>query len=485
MPVNAKQWLALYARDVPEYQLHQLQLDSRNVGAGDVFLAIPGVQQHGKQFISQALAQGAALVLTNEGQYDDKRILVLPELMQLLPALAASFYQQPARALQLVGITGTNGKSSTAFFVNQLAEQLAQKAAVIGTLGYGPCNKLTPLPNTTPHYVDIQRILASCVADKTQLVAMEVSSHALVQQRVAGLLFDTAVFTNLTRDHLDYHGSMAEYAAAKALLFTPQLSRAAVINVSDEFGRKLAAQSQLPVWAYGKAEDCRGFNRYLAYSDVLATAEGYQLQLSSHVADYNFYLPLLGEFNIQNVLAAMASMLVLGYDLTTVVAACSQLQPVPGRMEQFRFAQDFTAVVDYAHTPDALQQALQSLRLHCKGRLWCVFGCGGDRDRGKRPLMGQVAELHADHVIITADNPRSENVLSICDDIAAGMSPDASYTIEPERQSAIKLALISAQAGDVVLIAGKGHETVQIIGSEHRQYDERAYLRQLVTEMSA
>ncbi|MCD1597406.1 UDP-N-acetylmuramoyl-L-alanyl-D-glutamate--2,6-diaminopimelate ligase [Rheinheimera aquimaris] len=485
MPVNAQQWLALYASDIPPCQLNQLQLDSRKVRSGDVFLAIPGVQQHGKQFIAQALAQGAALVLTDEGQYDDKRILVLPELMQLLPALAASFYQQPARSLQLVGITGTNGKSSTAFFVSQLAEQLAQKAAVIGTLGYGSCSKLTPLPNTTPHYVDIQRILSEAVAAKTQLVAMEVSSHALVQQRVAGLWFDAAVFTNLTRDHLDYHGSMAEYGAAKALLFTPQLSRAAVINVSDEFGRQLAAQSQLPVWAYGKAADCRGFNRYLAYDDVLATEDGYQLQLSSHVAEYNFYLPLLGEFNIQNVLAAMSSMLVLGYDLTTVVAACSQLKPVPGRMEQFKFAQNFTAVVDYAHTPDALQQALQSLRLHCKGKLWCVFGCGGDRDRGKRPLMGQLAELHADHVIITADNPRSEDVLSICEEIAAGMSPDGSYTIEPDRQSAIKLALISAQEGDVVLVAGKGHETIQIIGSEHRQYDERAYLRQLVAEMSA
>jgi UDP-N-acetylmuramoyl-L-alanyl-D-glutamate--2,6-diaminopimelate ligase len=313
---------------------------------------------------------------------------------------------------------------------------------------------------------------------------MEVSSHALVQQRVAGLLFDVGVFTNLTRDHLDYHGSMAEYGAAKALLFTPQLSRVAVINVSDEFGRKLAAQSQLPVWAYGKAEHCRGYNRYLAYSDVTATTDGYQLQLTSHAGKHSLYLPLLGEFNIQNVLAAMASMLVLGYELPAVVAACSKLRAVPGRMEQFNFSQQFTAVVDYAHTPDALQQALQSLRKHCAGRLWCVFGCGGDRDRGKRPLMGQIAEQYADHVIITADNPRSEDMLQICDDIAAGMSPDGSYSIEPDRQAAIKLALISAQAGDVVLIAGKGHETVQIIGAEHRQYDERAYLRQLVTEMA-
>lgn len=484
MQVNSKQWLALYASSAPDCDLSQLQLDSRKVGQNDVFLAIPGVSQHGKQFIAQALAQGAALVLTNEGTYDDSRIIVLPELMQLLPALAASFYQQPARKLQLVGVTGTNGKSSCTFFINQLAQQLGQKAAVIGTLGYGRCDQLTPLPNTTPHYVDLQQIMAGFVQQQTQLAALEVSSHALVQQRVSGLLFDVAVFTNLTRDHLDYHGSMAEYGAAKALLFTPQLSRAAVINVSDEFGRKLAAQSQLPVWAYGKAEHCQGYKRYLAYSAVTATADGYKLKLTTDTGSYDLYLPLLGEFNIQNVLAALASMLVLGYDLPTLLTACNKLRPVPGRMEQFGFAQHFTAVIDYAHTPDALQQALQSLRMHCKGRLWCVFGCGGDRDRGKRPIMGQLAEQYADHVIITSDNPRSEDVQIICDDIAAGMSPDGSYSIEPDRQAAIKLALISAQAGDVVLVAGKGHETVQIIGSEHRQYDERAYLRQLVTEMS-
>lgn len=484
MPVNSKAWLALYVSNVIDTELEQLQLDSRKVGAGDVFLAIPGVQQHGRQFIAQALVQGAALVLTDAGQYDDARVVVLPELMQILPSLVANFYQQPARKLQLVGVTGTNGKSSTSFFISQLAAELKQPSAVIGTLGYGHCEQLTPLPNTTPHYVDLQRILAQFVAEQTQLVAMEVSSHALVQQRVAGMLFDVGVFTNLTRDHLDYHGSMAEYGAAKAMLFTPQLARAAVINVSDEFGRKLAAQSQVPVWAYGKTEDCQRFNRYLGYSDVVANDTGYSLTLTSHSGTVNLSLALLGEFNIQNVLAAIASLMALGYDFDAILAACAVLKAVPGRMEQFQFAKQFTAVVDYAHTPDALQQALQSLRLHCRGRLWCVFGCGGDRDRGKRPLMGQLSELFADHVIITSDNPRSEDALSICHEIAAGMSPDASYQIEPDRQSAIKLALASAQPGDLVLIAGKGHETVQIIGSEHRQYDERAYLRQLVTEMS-
>jgi len=484
MPVNARSWLAAYAISAPDIQVQQLQLDSRKVGAGDVFLAIPGVQQHGNQFIAKALTQGAALVLTDSGNYTDERVMVVAQLNQILPQLVSAFYQQPTAHMQLVGITGTNGKSSTAFFINQLAELLATRAAVIGTLGYGHYQRLTTLPNTTPHYVDLQRILSEFVRSDITLAAMEVSSHALVQQRVAGLNFNVAVFTNLTRDHLDYHGTMAEYGAAKALLFKAELSQAAVINVSDEFGRTLAAQCVNPLLVYGKTEDCNGFERYLAYSDVVPMVNGYQVRLSSHLGEFSLQLPLLGEFNIQNVLAALGALYMLGQPLNALIACAEQLKAVPGRMEQFVFAQQFTAVIDYAHTPDALQQALQSLRMHCTARLWCVFGCGGDRDRGKRPLMGQLAELFADHIIVTADNPRSEDVMAICEDIAAGMSPDASYQIEPDRKAAIKLALASAQPGDIVLIAGKGHETEQIIGTEVRQYDERAYLQQLVAEMS-
>ncbi|KUM53332.1 UDP-N-acetylmuramoyl-L-alanyl-D-glutamate--2,6-diaminopimelate ligase [Rheinheimera sp. EpRS3] len=484
MPVNARSWLAAYGISAPDVQVQQLQLDSRKVGAGDVFLAIPGVQQHGNQFIAKALTQGAALILTDSGNYTDERIIVLPQLNQILPQLVSAFYQQPAAQLQLVGITGTNGKSSIAFFINQLAELLATNAAVIGTLGYGYYQKLTTLPNTTPHFVDLQRIFSEFVSSDIKLAAMEVSSHALVQQRVAGLNFNVAVFTNLTRDHLDYHGTMAEYGAAKALLFKPELSQAAVINVSDEFGRALAAQCVNPLFVYGKAEDCNGFERYLAYSDVVPMVNGYQVRLSSHLGEFSLQLPLLGEFNIQNVLAAIGALYMLGHPLGMLIASAEQLKAVPGRMEQFLFPQQFTAVIDYAHTPDALQQALQSLRMHCASRLWCVFGCGGDRDRGKRPLMGQLAELFADHIIVTADNPRSEDIVAICEEIAAGMSPDASYQIEPDRKAAIKLALVSAQPGDIVLVAGKGHETVQIVGAEVRQYDERAYLQQLVAEMS-
>ncbi|MDX3772550.1 UDP-N-acetylmuramoyl-L-alanyl-D-glutamate--2,6-diaminopimelate ligase [Chromatiaceae bacterium AAb-1] len=485
MPVKSlQQWLGNLFSDLPDIAVHELQLDSRKVQAGDVFLALPGVQQHGNLYIEQALNNGAVLVLTNEGVWNDNRIRVLTDLPEQLPALAAAFYQHPQQHLQLAAVTGTNGKSSTAFFISQLAEQLGQHSGVIGTLGYGHYQALTPLPNTTPHYIDIQRILAEFVSEGRSVAAMEVSSHALAQQRVNGLQFQVAVFTNLTRDHLDYHGSMQEYAAVKGLLFTPELSRAAVINVSDEFGKQLAARTAVPVWVYGKAEDCTGYPRYLGYQQVIPTAEGYHCLLTSQFGEHELTLPLLGEFNIQNVLAAVSSMLVLGYDLPSLLAAVQQLKAVPGRMETFRFPGESVAVVDYAHTPDALQQALKALRLHCHGHLWCVFGCGGDRDKGKRPVMGQIAEQYADHVIITSDNPRSEDLMQICHDIALGMSPDAPYQIEPDRRAAIKLALASAQSGDLILIAGKGHETVQIIGSEQRSYDERAFVQQLIREMT-
>tara|TARA_R110002126_G_scaffold98045_17_gene228134 strand:+ start:1471 stop:2931 length:1461 start_codon:yes stop_codon:yes gene_type:complete len=479
------QWLLELAQQHSDRPLQQLQLDSRQVADGDVFIALPGTRQHGNQFIEQALAQGAALVLTDSGSYADERVIILTDLVQQMPELAARFYQQPQKQLQCIGVTGTNGKSSTSCFINQLAEQLATPAAVIGTLGYGHWQQLTPLVNTTPHYIDLQHILAGFVRQQQQLVAMEVSSHALAQQRVAGLTFQVAVFTNLSRDHLDYHGSMAEYGQAKSLLFQPDISRRAVLNVSDSFGKSLASRHDIPVWAYGKAEDCQGLPRFLAYHPLTATATGWQCLLTSQAGEHQLQLPLLGEFNVQNALAAISALLALGFDLTALLHAASRLQPLAGRMEQFVFSHDITVVVDYAHTPDALQQALQALRQHCKGQLWCVFGCGGDRDKGKRPLMGQLAQHYADHSIITSDNPRSEEPLQICLDIEAGMHDADNYRIEPDRKLAIKLALASAQPGDVILLAGKGHETTQIIGHEQHHYDERAYVRQLMSEMAS
>jgi UDP-N-acetylmuramoyl-L-alanyl-D-glutamate--2,6-diaminopimelate ligase len=468
----------------------QLCISSKQLKKGDIFLALPGVSGHGNQYIATALAQGAALVLTNElsaeqAEYArDARVLLWPDLMSVLPQLLSRYYQDAAQQMQLVGITGTNGKSSTAIFVNQLSRLLGRSAGVIGTLGYGEFPAFQPLQNTTPHLVDLHRIFAELSAKGCERVAMEVSSHALIQQRVAGLSFAVAVFTNLSRDHLDYHGTMQAYGAAKALLFSPSYAQAAVINVSDAFGQTLAKQAEVPVLAYGRLADCQGFKHFLGYDELVPDGHGFRCKLHSHVGHFQLNIPLLAEFNVQNVLAAMGAMLLCGHELSTLVQAVARLLAVPGRMEQWRFPQDVSVVVDYAHTPDALQQSLVALRQQCRGHLWCVFGCGGDRDKGKRPLMGRVSEQYADHVIITADNPRSEDVMAICQDIVAGFICDDHVQIEADRESAIKLALIEAQPGDMILVAGKGHEPYQIIGQVVRDYDERKFIDSLLAEMS-
>jgi len=467
-----------------------LQYNTKQLKAGDIFLALPGVGGHGNRFIRQALSLGAAFVLTDSLADDDAQlalepqVCVWPDLPTVLPQLVSSFFQDAAQRQEIIGVTGTNGKSSTAIFINQLSDLLGKPAGVIGTLGYGEFQQLTPLQNTTPHLVDLHRIFYGFCEQGQLRTAMEVSSHALVQQRVAGLQFKVAVFTNLSRDHLDYHGTMEAYGAAKALLFSPERCQTAVINVSDDFGKVLAGQCQVPVLVYGRLKDCAGFAHYLAYDHLRSDGKGFTLRLHSHLSTCDLHIPLLAEFNVQNVLAAMAALLQCGHKLSAVVDAVKKLKPVAGRMESWQFPDDVTVVVDYAHTPDALMQSLQALRQQSRGRVWCVFGCGGDRDKGKRPLMGQIAEQYADHVIITADNPRTEAVLDICKDIAAGMQTGANCQIEPDRESAIKLALIEAHAHDMILVAGKGHETYQVLGNTVRDYDERKYINDLLAEMS-
>lgn len=467
-----------------------LQYNSKQLKNGDIFLALSGVGGHGNRFIRQAINSGAALILTDslaEGDASlalEPQVCVWPDLISVLPQLVSSFYQDAAQRLELIGVTGTNGKSSTAIFVNQLSELLGKPAAVIGTLGFGSFRELTPLQNTTPHLVDLHRIFYGFCEQGRLRSAMEVSSHALVQQRVAGLQFKVAVFTNLSRDHLDYHGTMDAYGAAKAQLFRAEQCQTAVINVSDDFGKTLATQCTVPLLVYGRLADCAGYAQYLGYDHLRSDGKGFGLRLHSHLGDFDVQIPLLAEFNVQNVLAAMAALLQCGHKLSAIVDAVKKLKAVAGRMELWHFPDQVSLVVDYAHTPDALKQSLQALRQQSRGRIWCVFGCGGDRDKGKRPLMGQIAEQYADHVIITADNPRTEAVLDICKDIAAGMQTGANCQIEPDRESAIKLALIEAHAHDMILVAGKGHESYQILGNIVRDYDERKFINDLLAEMS-
>lgn len=445
-----------------------LTADSRQVTAGGVFLAYPGPQRDGRLFIADAIAKGATMVIWEREGFDWRpewqvEQIAVNGLQSQIGLIASRFYGHPTEKLWCIGVTGTNGKTTVTHWLAQAYRHLQQQAAVIGTLGNGRLEAaglagLRPSHNTTPGPVELQACLAQFVAQSVDVVAMEVSSHGLDQGRVNGVAFDIAVLTNLTRDHLDYHQTMQAYQAAKRKLFDWPTLRTAVINAEDAFGATLIADLRAagrPVLSYG-----------IAQGDVRAVvvkqqATGFVLQIETPQGAGRVTLNALGQFNVYNALAVVATLLANDVPLLAALAAVSAVVPVPGRMQMFGGVDQPLVVVDYAHTPDALEKALHSLRAQASGKLWCVFGCGGDRDSGKRADMGRIASQLADRVVVTSDNPRSEPPQQIIDMILQGAGGD--YVVEPDRASAIALAVRSAQAGDVVLVAGKGHENYQEI----------------------
>ncbi len=439
-----------------------LSADSREIIPGDVFLAFPGGVHDGRHYIPQALSAGAAAVLWEAEGYRwpsewGQPNLPVAGLRALVPELAARWYGEPSRALWVTGITGTNGKTSVAHWLAQALTALGRRSAVLGTLGNGFPGALTPARHTTPDCVRLQRLLAAYRAAGAQAAVMEVSSHALDQGRVQGVHFDVAVLTNLSRDHLDYHGDMQSYAQAKAKLFGWPDLKWAVLNLDDELGQGLHARlagSRVERLGYGLADgEIRG--RILGLD-----ATGLRLAVSTPWGRGEVASPLLGEFNAYNLLAVLGGLLAAGVGLEDALEALARLGPVPGRLQTLAGGGDApTVVVDYAHTPDALEKTLKALRPVTRGRLWCVFGAGGGRDRGKRPLMGAVASALADQVVVTSDNPRHEDPAAILADILAGMPPGQTAILD--RAEAIRHAVQGAQTGDVVLIAGKGHEDYQ------------------------
>ncbi|OEC46230.1 UDP-N-acetylmuramoyl-L-alanyl-D-glutamate--2,6-diaminopimelate ligase [Aeromonas sp. DNP9] len=462
----------------PALTLTDIQLDSRRVGPGSLFVAIRGHQVDGRRFIEQAVAQGAtAVVFEEDGEFIPPSTPVpcigMRDLPAHLSALAGYFYDQPAQKLDLVGITGTNGKSTTALLVANWRTLLGGKAGVMGTIGNGLFGHLIEAENTTGSAVQVQANLAALQAQGADLVAMEVSSHGLVQHRVAALPFAAAVFTNLSRDHLDYHGTMEAYGAAKEQLLQLVDESNAVINRDDELGAKWLKKYPAAVAfsVNGPIEHHSG--RQLTAQQLDFHQQGFRAQINSSWGNGVLSAPLLGRFNVSNVLAAMGVMLVLGYDFNELLATAPKLQPVTGRMECFGGGDTPLAVVDYAHTPDALEKALQALRVHCTGQLWCLVGCGGDRDRGKRPMMAAMAEQYADRVILTDDNPRTEEPARIMADMVAGLRDPAAVQVEHDRVKAIALAIGQASKQDIILVAGKGHEDYQIIGTDKRHYSDR------------
>jgi len=455
-----------------------LTVDSRQVRAGDVFLAYPGAHADGRHYLEAALANGAAAVLLEAEQAGIEwrqgvPCIAYPGLGAAVGLLAARFYGHPAERLDLIGVTGTNGKTSVSHFI---AQALPAPCGLLGTLGYGVVGALQAGINTTPDGLQLQRLFAELVAQGAHQAVMEVSSHSLVQQRVAGLGFAVAVFTNLSRDHLDYHGSLAAYAAAKQRLFTDYPVKTAVINRDDAFGCELMASLpvRVPVLSYSLVDPGAS-----VYGEILETrSQGYQMGLSTPQGDGILDTQLLGAFNLSNLLAALGALLALQLPLATALQRLARVQAVPGRMEVFHCPARPTVVVDYAHTPDALSKALQALRPHCQGRLFCVFGCGGDRDRGKRPLMGAAAETSADVLLITDDNPRHETSAAIIAEIHGGLQRPDAARVMPDRAQAISTALAEAGPSDVVLVAGKGHETYQEVGSQRLPFSDRIWVSQ-------
>jgi len=466
-----------FAGDFASIAVSGVALDSRQVKVGDVFFAYPGEHSDGRQYIHQAIQNGAAVIVAEPGiefVHLTVPVIEVKNLREQVGIFAANFYANPSRYMDLVGVTGTNGKTTTSQLLAQLLRVLRGQCGAIGTLGIG-LNEIEKTPGlTTPDPIALQTILADWRDQQVPAAVMEVSSHALDQGRCNGLQYRAAIFTNLSRDHLDYHGDMASYAAAKAKLFSWENLEFAFINIDDEFGEKLLSSIPASVRGYGYSIIHSNAAIYAQVVDY--RADGMQIVITTPWGNIETTIGLIGEFNLSNVLAAVACAAALGHDIKTIAQVLPVLKPVAGRMEMLA-GFPVTAIVDYAHTPDALEKTLLAIRRHCVGKLHCVFGCGGDRDKGKRPLMGAIAAKLADKIVVTSDNPRSEKPEVIVAEIAAGIDPEKSAVIEVDRASAIALAIKEAAVGDVVLVAGKGHEDYQLIGNQRLLFSDREHIK--------
>ncbi|OTQ57122.1 UDP-N-acetylmuramoyl-L-alanyl-D-glutamate--2,6-diaminopimelate ligase [Gilliamella apis] len=491
--------------ELDDFPLNHLIIDSRKVNKDDVFIAIKGYTVNGRDFIPQAISSGAAVVLieTNRKSNDlkidylkQKNKKAIPQisifqLSQKLSKIANDFYCSPSKNLSVIGVTGTNGKTTVTQLIAQCVTLLNKKAALLGTIGNGIYNQLEPSLNTTLSAIEVQSALAEFVTQQVQVVAMEISSHGLAMNRVKALNCAATVFTNLSRDHLDYHKTMNKYAKAKWSLFSGDehekqvtSSGKSIINYDDEYGRRWIDKLSSVTVVSCQPKSLRRLKTldkpYVGVSMIEYHDKGAKIHMESSWGKAIIHSRLLGEFNVSNVLLAIATLLTLDYPFFAVVNMASYLKPICGRMEVIHVKNSPTVIIDYAHTPDALQKALQASRIHCKGQLWVIFGCGGDRDTGKRPLMAEVAEQFADKIVLTNDNPRTEDEAKIIHDIEQGLSNIKNTQVITDRVTAIRETLAQAKADDVILIAGKGHEDYQIIGKTKHHYSDQETVKQIL-----
>lgn len=466
----------------PSTPIQDVSYDSRFVGPGHLFFCVPGTATDGHRFAPAAADAGAAALCV-------ERLLDLPvaqilvsDVRRAMGRVAACFFGSPADDLVVVGVTGTNGKTTTAFLVESILRADGRKTGVIGTIETRVGDRVKPGVRTTPESLDLQRLFAEMRDEGVDSVAMEVTSHALVLHRVEGVRFQSVGFTNLSQDHLDFHGDMEEYFAAKASLFDPTRSERGAINGDDPYGRRILSSLSVPCISFGTTDDAD-----VRATDVAFSPGGSRFKIETTKGDIEVATSLIGAFNVSNCLAAAAMTLQAGVGLEAIEAGLKKLGAVPGRFESVDRGQPFSVVVDYAHTPDSLENVLRAARALTRGtRVICLFGCGGDRDRGKRPLMGAVAAQLADFVVVTSDNPRSEDPHAIIDQVLEGVIahlPDGPDVVDADRAQAVRAALAAAEPGDVVVIAGKGHETGQQFSDRTIPFDDRVVAREVLAEL--
>ncbi|HEX9656587.1 MAG TPA: UDP-N-acetylmuramoyl-L-alanyl-D-glutamate--2,6-diaminopimelate ligase [Bacteroidota bacterium] len=464
-----------------EVKVAGIQYDSRKVGRDDLFVAIRGLVADGHRFIINAVSNGAkTIILEDDSAIPDSYFMhtevvkiVVRDARKALAIAAANFYNKPAAGLNIIGITGTNGKTTTTHLVKSILEAQGEKVGLIGTIAYLAGNETIPATHTTPESLELHQLFGTMRQKACTSVVMEVSSHSLAMQRVFGVDFRAGVFTNLTQDHLDFHGTMEEYFTAKKSLFTSLDSRSiAVTNLDDPYGRTIVegAAGNIVTYSLDKAASVQGKNIRLRFDKT-------SVQIGHDGISHDLTTSLIGRFNVQNVLAAYATGVGLGIPDATIVKGIESTRPVQGRFEQIASPRGWTAIIDYAHTPDALDNCLRAINdirpAKGSGRIITIFGCGGDRDKAKRPLMGRIASAASDVTIVTSDNPRTENPDRIINDITAGIETKTNLHVESDRRKAIKHALTLASDGDIVLIAGKGHEDYQVVGTEKHHLDDR------------
>lgn len=468
----------------PQLRVESLSCDSRKVTPGTLFFALPGTKANGAEFVAQASEKGAIAIVSQAAlEACALPIITVPNARAAMADMATAFHGRPADSLKVMGVTGTNGKTTTAFLVKHLLDADHRRCGLIGTVKYSIGDEEIEAPRTTPESLELQDLLARMIAVGSKAVAMEVSSHALVQDRARGIGFDAAVFTNLTQDHLDYHKTMASYFEAKAALFENTANQKgkkgrAVINVDDRYGRNLAERfaKKMSVITYGL-----GVSADFRATDIRFDATGSKYNLSAKGRSYLVRMPLIGSFNIYNSLAALAAASTMGMELRAAVTALADAPQVPGRLERVPAKRNFSVFVDYAHTDDALRNVLRTLRELQPTRLITVFGCGGDRDRAKRPLMGAAAEEYSDWSILTSDNPRTEDPARILADIRKGLRRSNHQEI-PDRAEAIRAAVQMAGPGDIILIAGKGHEAYQEFADRKIAFSDVSFARRAIEE---